>query len=82
MFGSDKLGKNIGQNIVWCSLMWLMPLRSLSNCDYELKNLPRLILGPIHPNQVMGMDPVGSHHRTWNSQSNSINPTYPYQLHD
>ena len=34
--GSDKLGKNIGQNIVWCSLMWLMPLRSLSNCDYEL----------------------------------------------
>ena len=24
------------QYIVWCSLMWLMPLRSLSNCDYEL----------------------------------------------
>ena len=22
--------------------MWLMPLKSLSNCDYELKNLPRL----------------------------------------
>ena len=82
MSGSDKLGKNIGQNIAGCSLMWLMPLRSLSNCDYELKNLPRLILGPIHPNQVMGTDPVGSHHRTWNSQSNSINPTYPYQSHD
>ena len=30
------LVKNIGHNIVWCSLMWLMPLRSLSNCDYEL----------------------------------------------
>ena len=34
--GSDKLGKNIGQQYCWCSLMWLMPLRSLSNCDYEL----------------------------------------------
>ena len=65
-----------------CSLMWLMPLRSLSNCDYQLKNLPRLILGPIHPNQVMGMDPVGSYHGTRNSWSNSINPTYPYQSHD
>ena len=75
-------GKNIGQNIVWCSLMWLMPLRSLSNCDYELKNLPRLILGPIHSNQVMGTDPVGSHHGTRNSRSNSINLTYPYQSHD
>ena len=82
MYGSDKLGKNIGQNIVWCSLMWLMPLRSLSNCDYELKNLPRLILGPIHPNQVMGTDPVGSHHGTRNSRSNSINPTYLYQSHN
>ena len=30
------LRKNIGQNIAVCSLMWLMPLRSLSNCDYEL----------------------------------------------
>ena len=30
------IGKNIGQNIAGCSLMWLMPLRSLSNCDYEL----------------------------------------------
>ena len=30
------LGKSIGQNIAGCSLMWLMPLRSLSNCDYEL----------------------------------------------
>ena len=76
------LGKNIGQNIVWCSLMWLMPLRSLSHRDYELKNLPRLILGPIHPNQVMGTDPVGSHHGTRNSRSNSINPTYLYQSHD
>ena len=76
------IGKNIGQNIVWCSLMWFMPLRSLSNCDYELKNLPRLILGPIHSNQVMGTDPVGSHHGTRNSRSNSINPTYPYQSHD
>ena len=28
--------QNIGQNIAGCSLMWLMPLRSLSNCDYEL----------------------------------------------
>ena len=55
--------------------MWLMPLRSLSNCDYELKNLPRLILGPIHSNQVMGMDPVGSYHGIRNSRSNSINPT-------
>ena len=76
------LGKNIGQQYCWCSLMWLMPLKSLSNCDYELKNLPRLILGPIHSNQVMGMDPVGSYHGTRNSRSNSINPTYPYQLHD
>ena len=67
-----KLGKNIGQQYCWCSLMWLMPLRSLSNCDYELKNLPRMILGPIHSNQVMGMDPVGSHHGTRNSRSNSI----------
>ena len=66
----------------WCSLMWLMPLRSLSNCDYELKNLPRLILGPIHSNQVMGTDPVGSYHGTRNSRSNSIHPTYPYQSHD
>ena len=49
--------------------MWLMPLRSLSSCDYEHKNLPRLILGPIHSNQVMGTDPVGSHHGTRNSQS-------------
>ena len=73
------VGKNIGQQYCWCSLMWLMPLRSLSNCDYELKNLPRLILGPIHSNQVMGTDPVGSHHGTRNSRSNSINPTYPYQ---
>ena len=40
-FSSLLLGKNIGQNISGCSLMWLMPLRSLSNCDYELKNLPR-----------------------------------------
>ena len=47
--GYPYLGKNIGQNIVWCSLMWLMPLRSLSNCDYKLNSLPRLILGPIHP---------------------------------
>ena len=30
------IGKNIGQQYCWCSLMWLMPLRSLSNCDYEL----------------------------------------------
>ena len=80
--GSDKLGKNIGQQYCWCILMWLMPFRSLSNCDYELKNLPRLILGPIHSNQVMGTDPVGSYHRTRNSRSNSINPTYPYQSHN
>ena len=32
----EEVGKNIGQNIAGCSLMWLMPLRSLSNCDYEL----------------------------------------------
>ena len=62
--------------------MWLMPLRSLSNCDYELYNLPRLILGPIHPNQVMGTDPVSSHHGTRNSKSIYINPTYPYQSHN
>ena len=62
--------------------MLLMPLKSFSNCDYELKNLPRLILGPIHPIQVMGTDPVGSYHGTRNSQSNSINLTYPFQLHD
>ena len=80
--GSDKLGKNIGQQYCLCSLMLLMPLKSLSNCDYELKNLPRLILGPIHSNQVMGTDPVGSHHGTRNSRSNSINLTYPYQSHD
>ena len=72
------VGKNIGQQYCWCSLMWLMPLRSLSNCDYELNFYLRLILGPIHSNQVMGTDPVGSHHGTRNSQSNSINPTYPY----
>ena len=42
----------------------------------------RLILGPIHPNQVMGRDPVGSHHGTRNSRSIYINPTYPYQSHD
>ena len=77
-----SLGKNIGQQYCWCSLMWLMPLRSLSNCDYELKNLPRLILGPIHSNQVMGTDPVGSYHGTRNSWSNSINLTYPDQSHD
>ena len=76
------LGKNIGQQYCWCSLMWLMPLRSLSNCDYELNFYLRLILGPIHSNQVMGMDPVGSYHGTRNSRSNSINPTYPYQSHD
>ena len=76
--GSDKLGKNIGQQYCWCGLMWLMPLRSLSNCDYELIFYLRLRLGPIHSNQVMGTDPVGSHHGTRNSQSNSINPTYPY----
>ena len=76
------IGKNNSQQYCWCSLMGLMPLRSLSNCDYELKNLPRLILGPIQSNQVMGTDPVGSHHGTRNSRSNSINPTYPYQLHD
>ena len=80
LWADVDLGKNIGQNIVWCSLMWLMPLISLSNCDYE--KLPRLILGPIHPNQVMGTDPVGSHHGTLNSRSNSINPTYPYQSHN
>ena len=79
---SVRVGKNIGQQYCWCSLMWLMPPRSLSNCDYELKNLPRLILGPIHSNQVMGTDPVGSYHGTRNSRSNSINPTYPYQSHD
>ena len=72
------VGKNIGQQYCWCSLMWLMPLRSLSNCDYELIFYLRLRLGPIHSNQVMGTDPVGSHHGTRNSQSNSINPTYPY----
>ena len=57
-------------------------LHKLSNCEYELKNLPRLILGPIHPNQVIGTDPVGSYHGTRNSRSNSINPTYPFQSHD
>ena len=77
-----NLGKNIGQQYCWCSLMSLMPLKSLSNCDYELNFYLRLILGPIHSNQVMGTDPVGSHHGTRNSQSNSINPTYPYQSHD
>ena len=76
------VGKNIGQQYCWCSLMWLMPLRSLSNCDYELNFYLRLILGPIHSNQVMGTDPVGSYHGTRNSRSNSINPTYPYQSHD
>ena len=72
------LGKNIGQQYCWCSLMWLMPLRSLSNCDYELIFYLRLRLGPIHSNQVMGTDPVGSYHGTRNSWSNSIKPTYPY----
>ena len=76
------IGKNIRQQYCWCSLMWLMPLRSLSNCDYELYFYLRLILGPIHSNQVMGTDPVGSYHGTRNSRSNSINPTYPYQSHD
>ena len=77
-----SLGKNIGQQYCWCSLMWLMPLRSLSNCDYELNFYLRLILGPIHSNQVMGTDPVGSYHGTRNSRSNSVNPTYWYQSHD
>ena len=76
------LGKNIGQQYCWCSLMWLMPLTSLSNCDYELNFYLRLILGPIHSNQVMGTDPVGSYHGTRNSRSNSVNPTYWYQSHD
>ena len=80
--GNGQGRQNICFNIVGCSLMWLMLLRSLSNCDYELKKLPRLILGPIHSNQVMGMDPVGSHHGTGNYRSNFINPTYPYQSHD
>ena len=35
-FPYDPVGKNIGQQYCWCSLMWLMPLKSLSNCDYEL----------------------------------------------
>ena len=74
----EQLGKNIGQNIAGCSLMCLMPLISLSNCDYELIFYLRLRLGPIHSNQVMGTDPVGSHHGTRNSRSNSINPAYPY----
>ena len=78
----DWVGKTIGQQYCWCSLMWLMPLRSLSNCDYELNFYLRLILGPIHSNQVMGTDPVGSYHGTRNSRSNSVNPTYRYQLHD
>ena len=39
------IGKNIGQQYCWCSLMWLIPLRSLSNCDYELKNLPTVFCG-------------------------------------
>ena len=76
------VGKNIGQQYCWCSLMWLMPLRSLSNCDYELNFYLRLILGPIHSNQVTGTDPVGSYHGTRNSRSNSVNPTYQYQSHD
>ena len=80
--GLAHLGKNIGQQYCWCSLMWLMPLRSLSNCDYELNFYLRLILGPLHSNQVMGTDPVSSDLGTRNSQSNSINPTYPYQSHD
>ena len=77
-----QLGKNIGQQYCWCSLMWLMPLRSLSNCDYELNFYLRLILGPIHSNQVMGTDPVRSYHGTRNFRSNSVNPTYRYQSHD
>ena len=76
------IGKNIGQQYCWCSLMWLMPLRSLSNCDYELNFYLRLILGPIHSNQVMGTDPVGSYHGTRNSRSKSVNPTYRYQSHN
>ena len=52
------VGKNNGQQYCWCSLMWLMPLKSLSNCDYELNFYLRLILGPIHSNQVMGTDPI------------------------
>ena len=44
-----KVGKNIGQQYCWCSLMWLIPLRSLSNCDYELKNLPTVFFGVLHP---------------------------------
>ena len=80
--GSNKLGKNTGQSIAGIALMWLMPLRSLSNCDYELNFYLRLILGPIHSNQVMGTDPVGSYHGTRNSRSNSVNPTYRYQSHD
>ena len=50
--------------------------------DYELNALATSILGPIHPHQVMGMDPVNSHDGTQITQSISINPTYQYPSHD
>ena len=39
---------------------------------YELNFYLRLILGPIHPNQMMESDPVNPHHGTWMDQSNFI----------
>ena len=36
----------------------MIAFNSLSNCDYELNFYLRLILGPIHSNQVMGTVPI------------------------
>ena len=49
-----------------------MPFCSLSKQSYELKFYLRLILGPIHPNQVMESDPVNPHHGTQTDQLISI----------
>ena len=48
---------------------FVLPFDSLSIESYELNFCPRLILGPVHPNQVMESDPVNSHHGTWTDQS-------------
>ena len=51
-------------------------LRTGSSAEDRGRIDTRLILGPIHPNQVMGMEPVDSHHGTRITRLISINPTY------
>ena len=53
----QKISLNVAGNFV-------IPFGSLSNESYELNFYLRLILGPIHQNQVMESDPVNPHHGT------------------